>query len=189
MKTLVISICREKLHDFEFVNPIVNLVNASNSEALIVHYKNLTEKELKLCEKAIICGTSLADFDYLNNIELFEWIHDFKKPLLGICAGMQIILACFYNSTNSKKNHIVESLEIGMTSVSFKQPFFGLSKKAQVYSLHHLGVSSVGKFFEKVATSNLGVQAIKHKTLPHYGCLFHPEVRQTEIIKEFIIHG
>ncbi|MBI2004350.1 hypothetical protein HYS72_02700 [Candidatus Pacearchaeota archaeon] len=65
---LIINICKEKLHYFEFVKPIEDILRKENIEYQTIYYKKLTDKELlnKKLEKIIICGTSLKDNEYLN---------------------------------------------------------------------------------------------------------------------------
>jgi GMP synthase (glutamine-hydrolysing) len=55
----------------------------------------------------------------------------------------------------------------------------------RAYSLHTIRVDLPDEF-EVWAQSAKCVQAIKHKTKPIYGVLFHPEVRNQEILKNFV---
>jgi GMP synthase (glutamine-hydrolysing) len=54
------------------------------------------------------------------------------------------------------------------------------------YSLHSY-CNEPSEDFEVWAKSTKCVQIIKHKIKPIYGVLFHPEVRNPEIIKHFIL--
>ena len=72
--------------------------------------------------------------------------------------------------------------EIGLIIVNFKKEFLGLKGKKHVYNLHENYVDS--KKFETFAKSKVP-QAVKHKTKSIYGTLFHPEVRNKEIIANF----
>ena len=80
---------------------------------------------------------------------------------------------------------LVQCLEIGMTQISTvkENPFFTGDFKA--YSLHSYCVEA-SEDFEVWAKSAKCIQVIKHKTKPIYGVLFHPEVRNQELIKRFI---
>ncbi|HII85303.1 TPA: hypothetical protein HA273_01700 [Candidatus Bathyarchaeota archaeon] len=51
--------------------------------------------------------------------------------------------------------------------------------------MHNYSLESP-KDFEVLATSEKCVQAIKHKSKNIYGVLFHPEVRNQEIIRRFV---
>ena len=58
-------------------------------------------------------------------------------------------------------------------------------KEFEAYELHNYSVKP-SKDFEILAKSKKCVQAIKHKSKPIYGILFHPEVRNKWIIKRFL---
>ena len=84
---LVIKVNKHRLHDGEFVRPVTDLLD----DFKVADYKKIKKEDLDKAKKVIICGTALKDNDYLENLDKFFWLKDFKKPVLGICAGMQII--------------------------------------------------------------------------------------------------
>ena len=169
---LVISTCADKLHEREFVSPVVNSVKNFDEDVLIVHYEDLGFEELEKANRAIICGTSLYDFEYLNHFEKFNWIKDFSKPLLGICAGMQIIGKTF-------GGEVLEDKEIGQGEMDFSEDFLGLVGKQKVYFLHGKSVSLPPNFEgDKII--------FKHKEKNIYGVLFHPEVYNAQLIENFV---
>jgi anthranilate/para-aminobenzoate synthase component II len=88
---LLISICKEKLHYYEFVKPIEDILKKSKINFFTRSYKNLKKEDLINCEKVIICGTSILDNNFIKELDKFSWVSDFEKPILGICAGFQII--------------------------------------------------------------------------------------------------
>ncbi|MEX0933016.1 MAG: gamma-glutamyl-gamma-aminobutyrate hydrolase family protein [Candidatus Pacearchaeota archaeon] len=180
MTILLLNICKEKLHYFEFVKPIERILKEKEIDFYTKHYSKFTDKDLK-ADKIIICGTSLKDNDYLKNPNLFKWVGFYKKPILGICAGAQILCKHF-------KGNLIEKNEIGLNNVEFKKEFLGAtSGSEEVYSLHNLSLDVDDSEFDSIAFSNNSktIQAIKHKEKPIYGVLFHPEVRNEEIILEF----
>ena len=67
---LVVNVCREKLHFYEFVKPVLDVL--SEKEILVSHYLDLKEDDLESCDKVIICGTSLKDDGFLNDIDAFD---------------------------------------------------------------------------------------------------------------------
>ncbi len=84
---LVIKVNKLKLHDEEFVRPVIDLLD----DFKVVYYRKVKKEDLDKCKKVVICGTALRDNDYLENLDKFSWLKNFKKPVLGICAGMQIV--------------------------------------------------------------------------------------------------
>jgi len=158
---LLINICKEKLHFHEFVKPVGDILVKNKIKGFIRHYTCLAKKDLKKAEKIIICGTSLKDNDFLDNIKKFRWITSFPGPVLGICGGAHVI-----GLTLGKK--IKKKTGIGLKEVNFKKPFLGFEGKKQVYHLHNLQV--LPETFHK---KNI------------YSVLFHPEVRNKEMILNF----
>jgi len=170
---LIISTCKEKLHELEFVKPIENILK---TKFKTIHYSELTPKLISSSDKIIICGTSLQDNDFLKQIKKFEFIKTINKPILGICAGMQIISLLF--GTKLKKK-----TEIGFYKENFTKEFLSLKGEQEVYHLHN-NYTTLPRQFEKFMTSKIP-QAIKHKSKSIYGVLFHPEVRNKKLIEEF----
>ncbi len=175
---LIISICKDKLHELEFVRPIEDILNDENILFNKVHYTKINKKDLEKTDKIIICGTSLQDNDFLKYAGKFDWIKSCNKPILGICGGMHIIGLIFGGKLKKKK-------QIGLIDVNFKKEFLGIIGEKQVYNLHGLCIDFKKlKEFEIYADSECE-QAVKHKQKEIYGVLFHPEVRNKIIIREF----
>ena len=175
---LLINICREKLHELEFVKPIEDILNNGKIKYFVKDYKKINKNDLERADKIIICGTSLRDDEFLKNINKFEWLKDFNKPVLGICGGMQIIGLVFRGKLEKKT-------EIGFFKEYFKKQFLGLKGWQEVYHLHnHYAAFSKLKEFEVFNGDSVN-QAVKHKKKEVYGVLFHPEVRQKELILNF----
>ncbi|MEM4181851.1 MAG: hypothetical protein QXX68_01720 [Candidatus Pacearchaeota archaeon] len=178
MRVLIISTCKEKLHEFEFVEPIKDIVKERSFDFFVKNYRGVCEEDFKNCNKIIISGTSLRDNDFLNYIEKFGFLKDIEKPILGICAGMQILGILF-------KGRIKKKTEIGLLRENFLKNFLGLEGQKEVWHLHNNFVS-FGKDWEVFCQSNGIQKAVKHKKKEIYCCLFHPEVRNKDIIRRFL---
>ena len=107
-----------------------------------------------------------------------------KKPILGICRGMQLINIYFGGSLHqdlvtrdihTRKNdndsiHSVKSVEEG----NLFEKFYG--KTFNINSAHHQGTKKLGKGLKEVLRSEDGVcEAIIHEELPIIATQFHPE--------------
>ena len=99
-----------------------------------------------------------------------------KKPVLGICKGIQLINVYFGGSLyqdvsgHMGVNHTVTCCKSG----SLMEKLYGNSLTA--YSSHHQAIKKLGKGL--VVTQKCGnvVEAIEHKTLPIYGVQWHPDL-------------
>ena len=172
---LIVSTCKEKLNENEFVKPIANIVG---ERYVIKHYLDLKEEEINEADKIIICGTALKDNKYLKNINKFDWIKNFDKPISGICSGMQIIGLVF----GSK---LIKEKEIGIKNIKVEKENKLFSGNFEAYVLHNNSLEALNNF-EILASSDISVQAIKHKNREIYGIIFHPEVRNERFINKFL---
>jgi len=172
---LIINLNKYKLHDLEFIKPITDLFKKLK-EFKVVHYKSLKQKDIDSAEKIIIAGTSLKDDEYLNELKKFSWIKNCQKQVLGICAGMQII--ALLHGAKFKKIK-----EIGQTQIKILEKDSLIKDMEKVYSLHQFSVA-LPKSFILIAKSNKCIQAIRKDNL--VGVLFHPEVYNKEVIRNFV---
>ena len=161
----------------EFVAPIVDTVKDVQAYS-VIHYTQVDLDVLELVDAAILSGTTLKDTGYLENPDSFDWIDSFEKPVLGICAGMQV-MGLRYGSS------LLDCREVGLTEVKTarENPIF--SGEFTAYCLHKKSVVPSEEFVV-LANSKDCVEAVKHRVKNHYGVLFHPEVRNREIIHSFI---
>lgn len=173
---LVIKGCKQIMHNLEFVKPIEDILKKNNFEFNTLDYKDIDSNALIDMDKIIISGTSLYDNEFTNNLSYFHWMNNFKKPILGICGGFQILGLMF-------KGKRIQSKKIGLSNLCFEKEFLGVKGEQEVYELHNYSVES--KEFDIYAITENCPKAIKHKKLPFYGVLFHPEVRNKDMIIEF----
>ncbi len=157
---LLINICKEKLHFYEFVKPIEDILSKNKIRFFTKHYKEIDKKDLEKADKIIICGTSLKDNEFLNYMDKFQWIKDYKKPIFGICGGAHVIGLILGNKLKKIK-------EIGLKKIFIKN-FLGINEEREVYHLHQFYV--LPEIYNK---GNI------------YATLFHPEVRNKDIIVNF----
>tara|TARA_Y100001970_G_scaffold207221_1_gene252433 strand:+ start:3044 stop:3580 length:537 start_codon:yes stop_codon:yes gene_type:complete len=177
MKILLISTCKEKLSEYEFVNPIIEIIKVFEHD--IINYRNLETINISIYDKIIICGTSLQDNDYLNYLDDFKKLKNHKKEILGICSGFQIICSMF-------DEEIIDQEEIGMINVETQIQNALVSGDFQAYNMHNFSIDQVISF-NILAKSEKTIQMISHKTLKVFGVSFHPEVRNEQIITNFLL--
>jgi GMP synthase-like glutamine amidotransferase len=182
---LIIKTNKEKLHDYEFVKPVEDILRRNKLRFFTKMYSKITKKDLDKSKKIIICGTSIKDFDYIKNLNKFYWIKNFNKPLLGICAGMQVIGLIYGWKIFSSKS-------IGLIKVIIQNEILGFKDQKEVYMLHSskLKPNRISGELLKIHSINkkgspIGLKVVNKEI---YGVLFHPEVRNKDLIKNFIIN-
>lgn len=169
---------KDSLGFHEFVLPIVAVVK-NHEEYSVRHFSEISQEDTGCCGKIILSGTALKDNECLKHVEGFGWIKKCGVPILGICAGMQTI-GLVFNSC------LRECLEIGMREIRTikENPLFSSTFKA--YELHTYSIRA-SRELDVLAQAGGCVQAVKHRERDVYGVLFHPEVRNREIIERFIL--
>lgn len=137
------------------------------------------------------CHHLLGKYDALRDryeIELIKRFTDYKKPILGICRGLQIINVAFggtlYQDNSLKGQPIIQHVQkerrdcpshfIHIEQKSFLFPIFG--EGTYVNSFHHQSIQQTAKDFQVIARSDDDIiEAIEHIHLPIYALQFHPE--------------
>ena len=104
---------------------------------------------------------------------LLEWAFLHKIPLLGVCRGMQMLQVFFSGTLISVANH-VNSPHV---------THFGHCSRV-TNSFHCFAVDKIPDHFLALAISSDGViESMKHKELPWYGIMWHPE-REPVFVQE-----
>ena len=106
-------------------------------------------------------------------------MRDWRRPMLGICAGMQVIGLAFGGMVMPQPAIGLKELQIGVET-----PLLGKPRRIEGYHLHNFGVTMPEGFIE-IAGKDGRVEAFKHRELPTYGIIFHPEVRNRWIVEKF----
>ena len=178
MKTLLMSTCTHALSDMEFVFPISEIL--SKNEHDLVHSEDCDKRLMSKYDKIIICGTSMQDFSYIDNLPFFEeLLSNFEGPILGICSGMQILSLIFGASG------LVDNTEVGFVEIKTLIPNKLFKGNFKGYNLHNCSVNECDTF-KVLAKSENSIQAVKHKFKEIYGISFHPEVRNQEVVRNFL---
>ena len=98
-------------------------------------------------------------------------------PILGICRGMQLINAYFGGTIKKIEtflNHSANEHEIFLENNVFPDLIF--KDGVVVNSYHNYGIDKLGdQIITAAKSSDSEIEAFKHKKLPIYGVMWHPE--------------
>jgi GMP synthase-like glutamine amidotransferase len=181
MILLVDLSCRaHSLSRDEFVGPVARIVSLAGREGRETHFLTIRSDDLKSADGIILCGTALKDNLFAARVQEFSWLRSISVPVLGICAGMQILCLVFGGT-------IRPGAEIGMTTVraDTPDPLLPRSPEFPAYELHSF-TCDPPQGWVIMAVSDRGVQAICHPDRPLYGVMFHPEVRNDGVVERFL---
>ena len=177
---LDLSYRAQSLSRDEFVGPIVRIVILAGREWREMHFSELRSADLENADGIILCGTALKDNLFATRVKEFSWLWNCSVPVLGICAGMQILCLVFGGT-------IRPGCEIGMTAIRADKPdpLLPGSPAFHAYELHSF-TCDPPRGWEVTAVSDGGVQAVRHPDRPLYGVMFHPEVRNDGVVERFL---
>ncbi len=178
---LLVDLCHEidSLSSLEFVHPIADTLKRAGAELEILHFTKIAKNMLGKYDKIILCGTALKDNAFVTQIDQFSWLRMYNKPVLGICAGMQVISLVF-------GGRILAQPAIGLERMQIvaETPLLGVPRQIEGYHLHNYRVT-LPQGFKLVAGTPDVVEAFKHRNRPLFGLIFHPEVRNRWILERF----
>lgn len=178
----IIDLCyrKDSLSRYEFVEPITRIVHRSGFDYEISHVSEIDEDAILHGDRTILCGTALKDSQYTRNIAEFSWLVHDERPVLGICAGMQVLSLVSGGA-------LQECCEIGMTGIRKvrNDPLIADKNAFDAYELHGSAVTCPEKF-RVLAVSSAAIQIIRHADRPQYGVMFHPEVRNEWVVERFL---
>ncbi len=176
----------------QFTQLIARRVREFGVYSEIVSHKKINSKlEKKKISGIILSGGPLNVYQSKKvkfNKEIFRW----KKPVLGICFGHQIISKELGGKVKQAKHREFGLAKLKRLKISkLTNNFFNKSGTNNVWMSHADEVTKLAKGFKVIAKTNTSkFSIIENRSKNFYGIQFHPEVSHTEkgkvIIKNFI---
>lgn len=111
-------------------------------------------------------------------------ITETSRPVLGICLGSEIITYAFGGILQKLEMTHKGIIELDILDKNLKK-ILG-SNFINVHESHKIGIKQIPKNFIVCATSEHGVEIIKHKTKPILGIQFHPEISKNDKLFKWI---
>jgi len=180
MRLLLVNLCSDPLSELEFVKPLERRLKRHKIDFRTRHYTKIAYEDVKSSNKVIICGTALKDGDFLKDLSWFTPLDEGDKPILGIGSGSQAIMKFF----NEK---LIDEMRIGMFKVTLVKENKLTDKKSFYAYFLTKKIVKTAVFFEILARIEEAACMMKHKYKEVYGCFFHPEVMNPEIILNFTL--
>ena len=179
---LLVDLCyREKSLGYEeFVLPIARIVTRAGDRCRIVHRTRSPGTAARDCTGIILCGTPIMDNGFSDDITSFSWIPGSGLPVLGICAGMEVLALL-------AGGNVVPCPGIGMTEIraTAADPILPDSRPFEAYELHD-NACTLPPGYITLAESDRCIQLFRDPVRPLYGVMFHPEVRNEWVIGRFL---
>ena len=171
---------------FTQLAPYIETLDLGLQTLTVPHYEISLDMLNRLQNKpvAIILSGNNADYPHLPMYEfngVYEIIRNTNIPLLGICAGHQMLAFTYgYSFVRSMGWEALTALEVPQQikpiRILIDDPIFkGMKNPFIAPEIHGWAIAVVPKDFELLAASTY-IQSIKHKDKFIYGSQFHPEV-------------
>lgn len=121
-------------------------------------------------------GGSAPERDALEK-DILSWATLRSLPIMGVCRGMQVMIDYAGGALIETPSHVNQKHSIKVTTS-------GTSR--MVNSYHAFGSETAPQSYDVCARSEDNIlEAIKHKSLPFYGIMWHPE-REEKFVQEDI---
>ena len=186
-KILVITTYKNKLLKFEFLDPILNILNEINSKYEIFSlFEDMNKIEISKFNAVIFTGTAIKDFEY-DSIEITQFLNTLANrniPSIGICSGAQIISKYLnlnliesknigiYELYNTKNDEIIKSYLLHSKTLNFEE--YKNNTKLQIKYILKERKEENNWLIEYLILSNFHL------------FFFHPEIKNKELIKNIL---
>lgn len=147
-------------------------------------------KELELDGIIISGGDNIGDNPERDNTEkkLIEICMQAKKPIFGVCRGMQVLNRFFGGETvkNINSDHVNKRHDIALDEM-FSKAFQKQSVNVNSFHNNIITQNNLGENLVSFATVNDGtVEGFYHRDLPIIGVMWHPERDSNSFNLEFV---
>ena len=135
--------------------------------------------------KAIVLSGGPASVYAEGAPQLPKGLLELRKPVLGICYGMQLLGQAFGGRVSPAKER-----EFGRRRIRVSAPgplFDGTPEEQTVWMSHGDQIENLGDTFRPLAaTETCPWAAMQHRDLPIVGIQFHPEVHHSEFGRQIL---
>ena len=167
-----------------FTYNLAHYFENNDCEVDVILHDKLDLKVISNYDKVVLSPGPGLPSEKLNMFEIIE-ICDSKKPILGICLGMQALSSYVGASLENQqivKHGVQESITVNQTSLLFH----GLPSKFKVGLYHSWHVVNCNEKLITARSENNIIMAIEIPERKIFGVQFHPESIMTEFGSEIL---
>lgn len=117
----------------------------------------------------------LTEIDYSRHLDWFSFVERFKKPILGICFGHQILGLLH----NAKIFRCEEDRDWQKINIHSNIGILAGQGSVSKFTEDHCEAISLPENFKNIASSTIcDNEAMQHVSKPRFGVQFHPETSE-----------
>jgi anthranilate synthase component 2 len=164
-----------------FTYNLYQLIESLGFETKVFLNDKITFKQIHLInpKKIIISPGPRTPQDAGICVDLIKKYYN-KKPILGVCLGLQCIGVAFGSKVVQSKKLMYGKTDLINHDSSIL--FDGINSAFKAARYNSLVLDSVPKNFERTAWDNANdIMAMQHKQFPLFGVQFHPESFMTKV--------
>lgn len=169
----------------EFANALIEIVKTANVDTQYIDYAECPKTDLNAFDGIILSGSPQGDDIVEHHAPFFRWIIDYKKPVLGICAGHHV--AGHLYGSELLRSHEPESGDFEISIIKPDPIFNELPNTILVKQMHNDSITLPHDFELLATSSTCKNQMMKHREKPLYTCQFHPEYNNHQLIDNFVM--
>jgi len=183
-KTLVVNNAEPDIRDF--VAPINHLLEKNGCIYEQIEYRQMLHTDMDCFDSVILSGSPTGDDITFSHQKYYSWVDTYKKPILGICAGHQI-LGVRYGAELIRGDESEKGDDIPVQIKCVEDPIFcGMEGEITTLQMHNDSVTCSDDFTILASSEKCNNQVMKSKDRPFYTVQFHAEISNHDIILNFL---
>ena len=179
---LIINNAEPEIQNFAL--SLEEIVKSGKIEVSRIEYADCPKTDLSAFDGILMSGSPQGDDIVEHHAPYFQWVKDYEKPLLGICAGHHITGYLYGSKLLYAKEPETGDFKIEL--LTDDPIFIGLPEKLTVKQMHNDSITLPDNFMLLATSNTCKNQLMKHKNKPLYTCQFHPEFYNHKLIQNFV---